>query len=119
MGGKPARGTKGRRPRWKGPAAAQLTPVSNCAGIGVILGEIKAWEGCSPRVQTPRRLGNGGAAVEPRVDDGELRLHKKRSGERGLGKPGREKANRRVSRVTDGEAELTEATDGARARRRS
>jgi hypothetical protein len=85
----------------------------------VVLGEIKAWEGCSPRVRTPERLGNDGGAVEPRVDGGGLRLHKKRSGERGPGKPGREKANRRASRVADGEAEHTEARDGARARRRS
>jgi hypothetical protein len=34
----------------KSSMAAQLTPVSNCAGSRVILGEIKAWEGCSPRV---------------------------------------------------------------------
>jgi hypothetical protein len=54
----------------KGSAAAQLTPVSNCAGAGVILGEIKAWEGCSPRVRTPGRLENRGGAMEPRVDGG-------------------------------------------------
>jgi hypothetical protein len=48
-----------------------------------------------------------------------LRPCKKRSGERGSGKPKRVRANNRVSRVADGEAELTEATDGARARRRS
>jgi hypothetical protein len=46
-----------------------------------------------------------------------LRLCKKCSGERGPGKPDREMVNRRVSRVADREAELTEATDGARARR--
>jgi hypothetical protein len=49
---------------------AQLTPVSNCAGSGAILGEIKAWEGCSPRVQTPGRLENDEGAMEPRVDGG-------------------------------------------------
>jgi hypothetical protein len=48
-----------------------------------------------------------------------LRLRKKRSGERGPGKLERGRANQRVSRVADGKAELTEATDGARARRRS
>jgi hypothetical protein len=32
----------------KSPATTQLTPVSNCTGSGAILGEIKAWEGCSP-----------------------------------------------------------------------
>jgi hypothetical protein len=48
-----------------------------------------------------------------------LRLRKKRSGECGSGKPERGRANQRVSRVEDGKAGLTEATDGARARRRS
>jgi hypothetical protein len=57
--------------------------------------------------------------VAPRVDGSGLQLRKKHSGERGPGKPGMEKANRRVSRVADGEAELTEARGGARARRRS
>jgi hypothetical protein len=57
--------------------------------------------------------------VEPQVNGGRLRLHKKCSDERGPGKPERGRANQRVSRVADGEAELTEATDGARARRRS
>jgi hypothetical protein len=54
----------------KGSAVVQLTPASNCAGSGVVLGELRAWEGCSPRVRTPRRLENGGGAVEPRVDGG-------------------------------------------------
>jgi hypothetical protein len=54
----------------KGSTAVQLAPVSNCAGAGVILGEIKAWEGCSPRVRTPGRLENGGGVVELRVDGG-------------------------------------------------
>jgi hypothetical protein len=49
-------------------AAVQLTPASNCTGYGAILGEIKAWEGCSPRVRTLGRLENGGGAMEPRVD---------------------------------------------------
>jgi hypothetical protein len=44
--------------------------MSNCAGASMILGEIIAWEGCSPRVQTPRHLENGGGAMEPRVDGG-------------------------------------------------
>jgi hypothetical protein len=48
-----------------------------------------------------------------------LRLRKKRSGERGPGKPKRGRANQRVSRVADGKVELTEATDRAWARRRS
>jgi hypothetical protein len=49
---------------------AQLTPASNCAGTGMILGEITTWEGRSPRVRTPECLENGGGAVEPRVDGG-------------------------------------------------
>jgi hypothetical protein len=39
-------------------------------GAGAILGEIKAWEGCSPRVRTPARVEDGEGAVEPRVDGG-------------------------------------------------
>jgi hypothetical protein len=88
-------------------------------GTGAILGEIKAWEGCSPRVRIPGRLGNGGGAVEPRVDGGGLWLRKKRSGEHGQGKSERGRANQRASQVVDGEAELTAAMDGAWARRRS
>jgi hypothetical protein len=48
-----------------------------------------------------------------------LWLRKKRSGERGPGKPETGRANERVSRVADGKAQLTEATDGAWAPRRS
>jgi hypothetical protein len=50
--------------------AAQLAQVSNCTGAGAILGEIKAWEGCSPRVRTLGCLVNGGGAMELRVDGG-------------------------------------------------
>jgi hypothetical protein len=56
-----------------------------------------------PRVRTSGHLGNGRGAVEPRVDDGGLRLHKKRSGERGPGKSERGRENQRASRVADGE----------------
>jgi hypothetical protein len=52
----------------KSSAAAQPTLMSNCAGASVILGEIWAWEGCSPRVRTPGCLENGRGAMEPRVD---------------------------------------------------
>jgi hypothetical protein len=48
-----------------------------------------------------------------------LWLRKKCSSESGPDKPERGRENQRVSRVADGEAKLTEATDGARARRRS
>jgi hypothetical protein len=54
----------------KGSTAAQLTPASDCAGSGAVLGKLKAWEGCSPGLRTLRRLENGGGAVEPRVDGG-------------------------------------------------
>jgi hypothetical protein len=60
-------------------------------------------------------LGEQFGCGEASGRDGGLRLRKKRSGERGLGKPEGERANQRVSRVADSEAELTEATDGARA----
>jgi hypothetical protein len=39
-------------------------------GAGAILGEIKAWEGCSPRVRTLGHMEDGESAMEPRVDDG-------------------------------------------------
>jgi hypothetical protein len=61
----------------KGSTAAQLTPASSCAGSGAILGEIKAQEGCSPRVQTPGRLENGGcggASGQRRRDSGCVKL---------------------------------------------
>jgi hypothetical protein len=54
----------------KGSAAVQLTPARNCAGSGAILGELRVWEGSSPRVRTLGCLENSGGAVEPRVDDG-------------------------------------------------
>jgi hypothetical protein len=81
--------------------------------------ELRAREGCSPRVQTPERLGDDEGAVEPRVDGGGLQLRKKCSGERGPGKPRREKANRRVSRVAGNATVLTEATDATGTQRRS
>jgi hypothetical protein len=43
-----------------------------------------------------------------------LRLRKNYSGERGPGKPEKGRAYRRMSLVANGEAELTEAKDGAR-----
>jgi hypothetical protein len=50
--------------------------------------ELRAREGCSHRVRTLGHLGNGGGAVEPRVDGGGLRLRKKCSGEHGPSKTG-------------------------------
>jgi hypothetical protein len=48
----------------------------------------------------------------------ELRLQREKSSERGLGGPEGLGANRGVSQVADGEAELTEAAGAAWARRR-
>jgi hypothetical protein len=109
---------KGTNHGGKVPRRRKLTPVSNCAMTRVINGEIEVRGGCLPQAQTQERLGDGGEAVEPRVDGGGLWVRKERSGERGPGKPGREKAHRRASRVADGEAELNEARDGVRALRR-
>jgi hypothetical protein len=75
-------GTRGRRTRQRGS-----TPTRNCANTRAVLGEIRAWEGCSTRVQTQGRLGDGGDAGKPRVDDGGLRLHGEDSGESGPGEP--------------------------------
>jgi hypothetical protein len=71
--------------------------MRNCAGTGTIHGKIKVWEGFSPRVRAPGRLGNDGGAVEPRVDGSGLQLRKKRSGEHGPGKSERGRANQRAS----------------------
>jgi hypothetical protein len=48
----------------------------------------------------------------------ELRLHREKTGERGLGKIEGLGANQRVSRVAGKETELTKATDAIEARRR-
>jgi hypothetical protein len=85
--------------------------VSNCTTTKTINGEIEARGGCLPQAQTQERLGNDGEAVKSWVDSGGLRLHWKHSGERGPGKPEGLGANRGVSRVADGEAELTRAID--------
>jgi hypothetical protein len=55
---------------------------------------------------------------KPRVDGGGHRLQGEVSGERGVGEPEGLEANRGVSRVADGEAELTKAMGAAFARRR-
>jgi hypothetical protein len=55
---------------------------------------------------------------KPRVDGGGLWLHGEVSGERGPGKLEGLGADRGVSQDADDEAELTEATGEARARRR-
>jgi hypothetical protein len=44
--------------------------VRNYAGKRAVTAELRAREGCSPRVRTPELLGNDRGAVEPRVDDG-------------------------------------------------
>ena len=80
-------------------------------GKRTVTDELRAREGCSPRVRTSERLGDDRGAMEPQVNDGGLRLHKKCSNERGPGKPGRENANLRVSRVAGDAAVLTKTTD--------
>jgi hypothetical protein len=102
----------------KGSTAAQLTPARNCAGSGAILGKLRAWEGCSPRVRTLGRLENGGVRWSLGSTAAGLRLRNNCSGERGPGAPGRERAHRRLSRVADGKAKFTVALDGAWAQRR-
>jgi hypothetical protein len=92
--------------------------VSNYTDFRAVTGEIRAWDGCSARVQTQGRLSDGGDAGKPRVDGGGLQLHGEVSGERGPSELKRLGANRGVSRVADDEAELTEATGATRARRR-
>jgi hypothetical protein len=61
-----------------------------------------------------------GATTERQGRDGAiaagLRLRKNHSGEHGPDEPERGRANRRVSRAADGEAELTMARDGAQTR---
>jgi hypothetical protein len=70
-------------------------------------------------VRTQERLGDGGDVVKPRVDGSGLRLCKKCFGEHGPDASEGNRANQGVSRVADGEAELTEATDVVGAQRRS
>jgi hypothetical protein len=72
--------------------------------------------GCSPRGEALESRGNGGGAGTRRGDGGGATTAQDRSGERGPGKPERGRAHRRVSRAAEGEAELTRAKDGARAR---
>jgi hypothetical protein len=94
------------------------TLVSNYADTRALTGEIRVWEGCSPQVQTQGCMSDGGNAGKPRVDGGGLRQHGEVSDEHGSGEPEGLGANRGVSRVADGEAELTEAMGAAMARRR-
>jgi hypothetical protein len=63
------------------------TPARNYMDTRAVTGKMRAWECCSPRVQTHRHLRNGGNAWKPRVDGGGLRLHGEVFGERGLGEP--------------------------------
>jgi hypothetical protein len=48
----------------------RLASASNYADTRAITGEIMAWEGCSPRVETQECLSNDGDAGRPRVDGG-------------------------------------------------
>ena len=48
----------------------KLALASNYMNNRVVTGEIRAWEGCSPRVETQERLSNSGDTGRPRVDGG-------------------------------------------------
>jgi hypothetical protein len=85
--------------------------VSNCATTRTINGEIEARGGCLPQARTQERLEDDREAVKSQVNGGRLRLHGKHSGEHGSGNTEGLGVNRGVSRVADGEAELTGATD--------
>jgi hypothetical protein len=61
------------------------TLACNYADTRAVTGEIRACEGCSPRVQTQGHLSGGVNAGKPRVDGGGLRLHGEVSDERGPG----------------------------------
>jgi hypothetical protein len=52
-----------------------------------VTGEMRAWEGSSPRVQTQGHLSDGGNAGKPRVDGSRLWLYGEVSGEHGPGEP--------------------------------
>jgi hypothetical protein len=87
--------------------------VSNRSSYRARITKLRARAGCSPRVEALASRSNGGGAEARRamvVDSGCIR---KRSGERGPGAAGGERAHRRVSRVADGKAKLTVALDGA------
>jgi hypothetical protein len=86
MGAKPARGHQRTHTAVERSRGDATTSGEQLRGHWAIHGEINTWEGCSPRVQTPGRLGNDGGAVEPRVDGGGHWLRKKFSGERRPGK---------------------------------
>jgi hypothetical protein len=90
----------------------------NYTSTRTVTDELRAWEGCLPQARNQERLEDGREVGKSRVDSGRLRLRKKCSSEHGPGKTERERANRGVSQVADGEAKLTEATDRERARRR-
>jgi hypothetical protein len=102
----------GMAPRRRGS-----TPMSNRAKTRAINREIGAWGGCSPREETLEPPSNDRDIGTPRVDVGGAPAARENSGERALGKLEGLGAYRGVSRVTDDEAKLTEATSAARARR--
>jgi hypothetical protein len=52
-------GNRGRRTRRGVLRRRGSTPAKNFVGTGAVLGAIKVWVGCSPRMRAPERLGNG------------------------------------------------------------
>jgi hypothetical protein len=86
VGTTPTRGTpKGAEHGGVAQQRCVSTLARNYADTRAVTGEIRAWEGCSPRVQTQGRLSDGGDKGKPRVDGGGLRLHGEVSSERGPG----------------------------------
>jgi hypothetical protein len=69
------------------PRRHESTPASNRAMTRAINKEIGARRGCSPREETLESRGNGGGAGRLGATVAELRLHRKNSGEHGLGGP--------------------------------
>jgi hypothetical protein len=63
------------------------TPTRNYSDTRAVTGEKRAWEGCSPRVQTQGRLSDGGDTGKPQVYGGGLRLHGEVSCERRPSEP--------------------------------
>jgi hypothetical protein len=126
-GGRPRRGSRSlgkgsgtlKVTRRTQPWASQPTLMSNCAMTRTINREIRVQGSFLPQARTPERLEDGGKAVKSWVDGGRLQLHGKHSGEQGLGKPEGLGANRGVSRVVNGEAELTGAMEAKGTQRRS
>jgi hypothetical protein len=65
VGAEPTRGRPRTQTAWERSRGGEQLHM-----LWAILSEIRAWEGCSPRVRTPGRLETGGGAMDPQVDGG-------------------------------------------------